>query len=1846
MSQVGRISGPLLFANLERNGIDLAFETDLLYLDVNNGKIGIRNNAPTNDLHVLDTTRTTTLYGDTQADIANINFQNSTIQPFPGQLFLDARYKITSSNAKTGDIFIDDNYISTTNSNSNLELRPNGTGRVEVYSDLHTDGNIHATGNITLDGNIIFGDTGDDSTALNDTVTFQTDVNSNIDPTVTEVYDLGKYNKRWLELNTRLVNGVAVESSSFILGGVDLNNRPGKTYYVSKNGDNDYTGTHVQHPFETIDYAVTQATAGDTIHVFPGEYEESTPIVVPAGVTVVGHDLRNTVITPPSSQSSTDIFHLNGESTVANFTIKDFFYDSVNDTGYAFRFAPNATITTRSPYVQNVTVSTQGSTTSASDPRGYASGDAGKGALVDGASVLGTSNEASMLFHAVTFITPGVDALTMTNGVRVEWLNSFTYFADRGLYAVNGATGHLSTDGSTIKYGAELRSIGSANVYGNKGAEADGADTLMYLIQHNFGYIGSGKFVDNDPSRVIQTNETIELNSGKIYYSSTDHLGNFRVGDQFFVDLETGNSTLTIDESTVNALAGLTVTTNGNIAIIDGNKVQNQNIRFSGNTIESLSGEINIDSPASTFINLNGNTNLVGNLDITDNFTFDGTLSLAGDQPTDTVTFNTEFSQDLEPNQDLTFTLGNETKRWNWTYVNDAEIDGVTIETNYITSNESNADLELRASGTGKVNITDQVNINNQLTALGTSTFQNVSLQVLTSNADLEATNFSINDFNIQGNLDIQGEAQLENILIDDNFITTTQSNSDLELRAAGTGEVTTQELVRVNGLLINESTLQTGNVDIAGTVTFGTLETDEIRINNNTIEAFNTNQDLNLDANGTGEVQINSSDVIIQEDLTVNGNTTLQGTDITGSLVHSGNLTQTGNYNIAGEISNGNILIEDNFITTTNSNSDLELRASGTGEVLIPNNDVQVNNNFTVTGASDFQDVTVNGTFLPGFSYQTGDRSFNGNLTISQNLDVTGFAQFEEILVDDNFITTTTSNTDLELRASGTGKVLIPNNNVVINNNLTVNDANVVNVTVAQDILLNEIVIPPSIIEIDDNFISTKVSNESLDLRANGSGNILYVDNTTISNNLNVNGQTNTENIEITGTTNIVGNTNFAQDYNLTGQLTTDKLVLTENYQDFERVGIHGNKITSQETNTDLELRASGTGRVVIDNATFDRNVTVNDLNANNIIADQSFEAALIDSENIEAFGNVVTTTLSNSDLELRANGTGQVIVDNASLNISNNFTVNDQTVINDDTTVTGSLNINGDTVRTGNSTVTLTSDYTINGALTVDRKTDLGDWTIDGNVLEYTQTGDVVLDTAGTGDVVFTDTVVSRDMSAASASFGSLRILDSVALENMVSSTDIEIFDNVITTTNSNSNLELRAAGNVEIDNNFSVTGTSQIDGTTSLQGTEINAPITVNANIIQTGNRDITGDYSATNLIVDRRTDLGNFTFEDSTILNNNIGDMTITGSGTGNVVIEQGRADKNLTATSATSNGFFIEKAVAANKFIVTDDIEIFQNVITTTNSNSNLELRTSGSGEIYLEGIRALDSTLQTFSGNDLTITSNEILFDSTHSIQIPIGDSSQRIVASVATIVLDGGNGVNDPQPITVDGGDAVTVFGPTDTFYDGGTSLEPNGNAGDIRFNTDYGLFEGFSQANQYFGGVFSEDAQTNVQALNDEVEFRVAGTKVGSVAYDGVNISTSLKTANITISNNIVTSENNTALQLVPNGAGTVKMFDNMSFDDNKIKNLANDDGLHIVTTDNGYVKIDTQVSGIVLPTGDNSTRDATPVVGEIRYNTEAPGAEIWNGTEWVSVAGDTGDADAIVLGEAFDEWTLILG
>jgi hypothetical protein len=373
--------------------------------------------------------------------------------------------------------------------------------------------------------------------------------------------------------------------------------------------------------------------------IMPGEYTETFPLTIPANTTVKGSGIRTVSIMPDTSSQSQDAFRLNNNTTVSDLTIRNFY-----SPGYAFRFANNINVTTKSPYIQNVTVITAGSVTSGSDPRGFDAGDAGRGALVDGSVANAASNQASMLFNAVTFITPGVDAVTMTNGVRVEFIDSFTYFANRSLYATNGSLGFANLG---VKFGAEVRVIASASVYGNYGAVADGDETLMYLINHNMAYVGSGKDVTNDRSLVVQAQETVELNSGRIYYQSQDQSGNFRVGDVFEVNFDTGFVDLTPGSFDFTG-SSLTVGLPGSQTYIDAERITLPNLTVSGNTIKSDINQMDIASASGT-INFLTNTDISNNLTVSGNFTVGGSLINLGNQVTDTIDFEMEFISDIIP---------------------------------------------------------------------------------------------------------------------------------------------------------------------------------------------------------------------------------------------------------------------------------------------------------------------------------------------------------------------------------------------------------------------------------------------------------------------------------------------------------------------------------------------------------------------------------------------------------------------------------------------------------------------------------------------------------------------------------------------------------------------------------------------------------------------------------------------------------------------------------------------------------------------------------------------------------------------------------------------------------------------------------------------------------------------------------------------------------------------------------------------------------------------------------------------------------------------------------------------
>ena len=250
----------------------------------------------------------------------------------------------------------------------------------------------------------------------------------------------------------------------------DITNGQGNTFYVASVGSDNNTlangganGQHPDTPFLTITKALGTATSGDTIIVAPGEYQEAFPMTIPDGVTLRGTNLRSTSVKPTSITNSNTAFILSGDCHISDMTIKDFYYDSSNDDGYAFEVVSSMN-STKSPYVERITVNTKGSVTSSSDPYGYAQGDAGRGAKLDGANLAGASLQSSVLFNECTFITPNQIGVKATNGIRVEWLNCFNYFASIGIQGIQGSTGRSGTGQTRLKFGGTSGTYNTSEV--------------------------------------------------------------------------------------------------------------------------------------------------------------------------------------------------------------------------------------------------------------------------------------------------------------------------------------------------------------------------------------------------------------------------------------------------------------------------------------------------------------------------------------------------------------------------------------------------------------------------------------------------------------------------------------------------------------------------------------------------------------------------------------------------------------------------------------------------------------------------------------------------------------------------------------------------------------------------------------------------------------------------------------------------------------------------------------------------------------------------------------------------------------------------------------------------------------------------------------------------------------------------------------------------------------------------------------------------------------------------------------------------------------------------------------
>lgn len=222
---IGRITGPLLKANLIRDGVDLAFETDLLYIDVTNARIGINKSSPTVDLDVNGTTKTTNLRVDTQADIGLLSFTSNRISSSTNHIDFTASgggATVYHSRLAVDDIEIQGNRISTEFSNSSLEIRANGTGTIELQSNTNVTGNLNVSGdvsvvgNVTIGGNITIGD------SITDTITINAGIQSDLIPSTDNVFDLGSNSFRWRSVYTSNLITSAITVPSLNIGNISF----------------------------------------------------------------------------------------------------------------------------------------------------------------------------------------------------------------------------------------------------------------------------------------------------------------------------------------------------------------------------------------------------------------------------------------------------------------------------------------------------------------------------------------------------------------------------------------------------------------------------------------------------------------------------------------------------------------------------------------------------------------------------------------------------------------------------------------------------------------------------------------------------------------------------------------------------------------------------------------------------------------------------------------------------------------------------------------------------------------------------------------------------------------------------------------------------------------------------------------------------------------------------------------------------------------------------------------------------------------------------------------------------------------------------------------------------------------------------------------------------------------------------------------------------------------------------------------------------------------------------------------------------------------------------------------
>ena len=360
-------------------------------------------------------------------------------------------------------------------------------------------------------------------------------------------------------------------------------------YYVSTTGtDASGFGSSVDSAFRSVKYACSNigtptSSAPAIIFVKAGVYEEGQlPIVVPPHTTIAGDSLRATIIKPASGldsggsiQNNRSIMFRMSNATVLQDLVMDGMGgyspgspahkpESATIGGIYLALNAASPVSTKSPYIYNVT----------------SFGDGATGAVLDGS--VHASGNRSMLFHTYTAVHSDGLGIFLKANANAEMISTFTYYCQVGFACIGGS---------------KIRSLNSSNAYGEYAVYSAGFDAgetanqgtikgqmLVYtnVLTTSFQ---DGETITGGTSGATAKVVNVQAEPKRIYFVNKS--GTFQSSETVTGGTSGATATLTSGTATVNQSGRILVTTFATIpdagdslqfATTDGNAYQIQSI--------------------------------------------------------------------------------------------------------------------------------------------------------------------------------------------------------------------------------------------------------------------------------------------------------------------------------------------------------------------------------------------------------------------------------------------------------------------------------------------------------------------------------------------------------------------------------------------------------------------------------------------------------------------------------------------------------------------------------------------------------------------------------------------------------------------------------------------------------------------------------------------------------------------------------------------------------------------------------------------------------------------------------------------------------------------------------------------------------------------------------------------------------------------------------------------------------------------------------------------------------------------------------------------------------------------